>query len=67
MAAIAPNAPKLFTTRQTAELCGVAPKTIREWVAAGVLPAVRVGDFGHLRISSEAIEELLERAKGDAA
>jgi excisionase family DNA binding protein len=64
--AIAPNAPKLLTTRQAAVRFGVAPKTILEWVAAGVLPAVRVGDFGHLRISSEAVEELLERAKGDA-
>jgi excisionase family DNA binding protein len=67
MTTIAPNAPKLLTTREAAAMLGVAANTLRGWAAAGVVPALRIGDYGHLRFSSEAIEELLERAKGDAA
>lgn len=36
------TAPRL-SLEQTAELCGVSTKTVRRWIAAGLLPAYRLG------------------------
>lgn len=35
--------PRLISIADAAELRGVCPKTIRRWVAAGILPAYRTG------------------------
>ena len=41
--ALAPVAPPLLTTRQAGQALGVSIQTIRNWVAAGRLEAVRRG------------------------
>lgn len=34
---------RYLTIDQTADAAGVTPKTVRRWIAAGILPAVRLG------------------------
>ena len=55
---------KAYTTRETAELLGKAPRTIRRWVEEGVLKAVKVGDKrrGRLLIPAREIDRLLNGA-----
>ena len=49
---------ELLTVRESAELLRVTPITIRRYIAAGRLPAVRVGRG--VRVRREAVEGLLE-------
>ncbi len=48
----------LLTVQETAALIKVSPGTVLRHVAAGRLPAVRVGRL--IRIRREAVEDLLE-------
>jgi excisionase family DNA binding protein len=65
--------PKLYTVRQTAELLGLQPRTIRDYVRAGELVAVDVGAPGAkrptLRLPVESLRAFLEArrtGKGEA-
>lgn len=49
---------ELLTVRETADLLKLSPVTVRRFIAAGRLPAVRVGRA--VRVSREAINGLLE-------
>ena len=49
-----------LTVAQVAEHLWISPKTVRRWIADGLLPAVRVGPR-LLRISREDVEALVNR------
>lgn len=53
-----------MTTREAAEILGVAVRTVQLWVEAGVLPAWRTAG-GHRRIARAAVNQLVaERCGG---
>jgi excisionase family DNA binding protein len=56
---------QLLTVPQVAEEFQVTAQTIRNWIEAGVLPAVRVGRA--FRVRGEEVEALLERASAESA
>jgi excisionase family DNA binding protein len=56
---------QLLTVPQVAERFQVTAQTIRNWIDAGVLPAVRVGRA--FRVRGEEVEWLLERASAESA
>src|SRR5215472_15080526 len=55
----------LLTVPQVAEQFQVTAQTIRNWIDAGVLPAVRVGRA--FRVRGEDVEALLERASAHSS
>lgn len=40
---VAASVPSLLTQAEAADACAVSVRTIRRWIAAGMLPARRVG------------------------
>lgn len=54
----------VLTTRQAAELLGVALRTVQLWVEAGALPAWKTAG-GHRRIARDAVERLKQRQVQD--
>ncbi len=48
---------ELLTVRQVAEICGVAPKTVRRWIKDGQLPATRAHERADLRIARHEVEQ----------
>jgi excisionase family DNA binding protein len=58
-------AAQLLTVPQVAEEMQVTAQTIRNWIEAGALPAVRVGRA--YRVKREDLETLLARAQADSA
>jgi excisionase family DNA binding protein len=60
-----PRQPQLLTVPQVAEEFQVTAQTIRNWIDAGVLPAVRVGRA--FRVRSEDVDALLDRASADSS
>ena len=48
---------ELLTVRQVAEICGVAPKTVRRWIKDGQLPATRAHERADLRIARQEVEQ----------
>jgi excisionase family DNA binding protein len=48
---------ELLTTAEVARLLRVRSRTVRRWIAAGALPAVRVG--AHYRIPVDALDTQL--------
>ena len=59
MTAATSTLPRLLTSREAAALLGVTLWTIRDWVAAGKLRAVRVGRHGRLRFRREDLDRLI--------
>jgi excisionase family DNA binding protein len=56
---IYPTAPEpLLTVSEAARLLAVSDKTIRRWITAGRLPAVRLGRL--VRISSKSLNEFIQ-------
>ncbi len=53
-------ATRLLTTAEVAELLNVHVDTVRAWVAAGALRAIRVGERGRLRFREDEVRALLE-------
>lgn len=54
-----PTAPeRLLTVSEAAGLLAVSEKTIRRWIAAGRLPAVRLGRL--VRVSSKSLIEFVQ-------
>jgi excisionase family DNA binding protein len=51
---------KLLTGAQVAEMLGLKPVTIRQWIAKRKLGSVRVGDRA-IRIPASEVEKLIER------
>lgn len=35
---------RAFSYREVGERCGVAPRTVKSWVASGALPTVRISE-----------------------
>lgn len=52
----------LMTTKEAAELFSVRQETILEWIRAGKLPAIRMGNRGRYRISTQAVLKLVNAA-----
>ncbi len=52
--------PALLTTSEVAEALRVDSATVRRWIAAGTLPAVRLPS-GQSRITREVLDDLLRR------
>ncbi|WP_420220455.1 helix-turn-helix domain-containing protein [Mycobacterium marinum] len=61
-----PNPPKLIGLQEAAERCDVDYRTMRRWVASGVIGAVRVGPR-LLKIDAADIEALMQPVGGGAA
>jgi excisionase family DNA binding protein len=59
-----PRQRQLLTVPQVAEEFQVTTQTIRNWIDAGVLPAVRVGRA--FRVRSGDVDALLERASAES-
>jgi len=56
--------PRLLTLRQAAAYVQVSYWTVRAWVEAGALPAVRLpGDGRLLRIERQALDRLIEQSR----
>jgi excisionase family DNA binding protein len=51
---------KLLTGAQVAEMLGLKPVTIRQWIAKRKLASVKVGDRA-VRIPASEVEKLIER------
>jgi excisionase family DNA binding protein len=52
-------APRLYRAKEVARLLGVSPARVRELVASGQLPSVRLGDQGWHRFRAEDVERLI--------
>jgi excisionase family DNA binding protein len=61
---LTPRQRQLLTVPQVAEQFQVTAQTIRNWIDAGVLPAVRVGRA--FRVRREDVDTLLERASAES-
>lgn len=57
-AALIPGLSSLLTVSDVAQLFAVSEKTIRRWIAAGRLPAVRLGRL--VRISPKSLSEYIK-------
>jgi len=56
--------PRLLTLRQAADYIQVSYWTVRSWVEAGVLPAVRLpGDGRLLRVERRELDRLIEQSR----
>jgi excisionase family DNA binding protein len=53
------TAPRLYRAREVAELLGISTKRVRELVATGELPSVRLGSQGWHRFRAEDVERLI--------
>jgi excisionase family DNA binding protein len=49
---------KMLTTEEVASRLRVTPKTLRSWVARGLIPVVRLPN-GQLRFRADDLEDLL--------
>jgi excisionase family DNA binding protein len=63
--------PRLLRYRDVAEIIGVAPQTVREWVSTGKIPHIKLGTgrTASVRFDIEELQEWLKRWRkgGDAA
>lgn len=55
---------RLLTVSEAAGLLAVSEKTIRRWIAAGRLPAVRLGRL--VRVLSKSLNELIQLNEDDS-
>lgn len=56
---------EFLTSRETAELLGVALSTVQVWTETGLLRAWKTGG-GHRRIARQSVEQLLEQQRAAA-
>ena len=54
------DTPRLLTVREAAAQLGCCQKTIHRAVAAGKLPAVRLGQRGRIRIRADLVARIIE-------
>lgn len=59
------DAAKLYTPREVGDIFKVSAYTIREWIKAGKLRAVKTPG-GRIRIPGNVIQELAEKEYGNA-
>jgi excisionase family DNA binding protein len=59
------NRPALLTVEQAADRLGLAPSTVRTWVARKRIDYVKVG--GAVRITDQAVDEIVARGTVHAA
>lgn len=52
---------KLLRVKETAELLGVNPATLRKWDKEGKLPAVMISKHGDRRYNIEDIEKFINK------
>lgn len=55
-----PDEPLLLSTEQVADMLGISPRHVRDLLAEGVLPGVKLGHIW--RVPRRALELLVERA-----
>lgn len=55
---------KLYKTREIAEILGVSPSTVREWLATGHLKGIKVGQGKYWRVTQEQLDTYLEERHG---
>ncbi len=55
------NSIKLLRIRETAEILGVNPETLRRWDREGKLPAIIINKRGDRRYKKEDIEAFLKK------
>jgi excisionase family DNA binding protein len=56
--------PKYLSVREVASRASVAPRTVKRWISAGILPAARLPspkDRGHLRIRLVDFDMMMTR------
>jgi excisionase family DNA binding protein len=53
------TAPRLYRASEVARLLGVSPARVRELVAEGALPSVRLGGQGWHRFRAKDVERLI--------
>lgn len=58
--------PELIGLQEAADACDVSYRTVRRWIAAGRLDAVRVGPR-LLKVEASALETLMRPVGGGAA
>lgn len=51
---------KLLTAQQVADILGVKPRTVREWLRAGKIPGTILPDGG-MRFNQQVIESWLDK------
>ncbi|MBU1599262.1 helix-turn-helix domain-containing protein [bacterium] len=51
----------MLTVKQSAEILGVNPFTIRRWVDQGKLKGYRIGDRGDRRVKKSDLQEFITR------
>jgi excisionase family DNA binding protein len=53
------SAPRLYRASEVAHILGVSPERVRELVASGDLPSIRLGGQGWHRFRAEDVERLI--------
>lgn len=53
------STPRLLTVNGAAAYLAVHPSTIRRWIAAGILPASKIGPAGLVRIKPKDLDKLV--------
>lgn len=54
----------LLNTKETAEMLGVSPSTVRRWSDDGILQCYRVGTSGYRKFDKEVVASLIEQFYG---
>ena len=54
---------KLLRIRETAEMLGLNPETLRRWDRSGKLPAIKISQRGDRRYRKEDIEKFISKNK----
>ena len=57
--------PQLLSVRQAAEALGTTPRSVRRWIQAGKLAAVRLPG-GQWRVSTGALRDALQSSPGSS-
>lgn len=56
---------EVFTLPEVAQKLKKHPQTIRRWIRKGLLPAVRVGKFGHYMIYAKDLESINSKSANE--
>ena len=54
----------LLSTKETAEMLGVSPSTVRRWSDDGTLPCYRIGTSGYRKFDKDVVASLIEQFYG---
>jgi excisionase family DNA binding protein len=56
---------KMYKPREVAQMFGVVPNTIADWLRDGTLRGIKIGKGHYWRIPESAVKELAEKKYGD--